>query len=261
MTKLLKGLSCIALAAATFLSLSVGACAADYTFGPVKNTDYYPSTTYEEQYGTAYHYSGPNLVDYQIPELPYGTFSVTQTGIMEKLLLPGLQQFVAVSPGTIYGIEAGTAEMPTLSVTPVYREPAYTSAEDLVRQDGSIGTLKIPSLNINMKVWEGETDKSMDRGLGHYSTTSAWDGNIGLCGHNRGSKYAIGEIRDLELGDTITYTTIHGTRTYEVILVETISSTDWSYLQSSYDNRITLTTCLANRPEKRICVQAVQVFD
>ena len=112
-----------------------------------------------------------------------------------------------------------------------------------------------------MKVWESETDKSMDKGLGHYSTTSAWDGNIGLCGHNRGSKYAIGEIKDLELGDTITYTTIHGTRTYEVILVETISSTDWSYLQSSHDNRITLTTCLANRPEKRICVQAVQVFD
>lgn len=41
--KLLKGLSCITLAAATLLSLSVGACAADYTFGPVKNTDYYPS--------------------------------------------------------------------------------------------------------------------------------------------------------------------------------------------------------------------------
>ncbi len=259
--KLLKGLSCIALAAATLLSLSVGACAADYTFGPVKNTDYYPSTTYEEQYGTAYHYSGPNLIDYQIPELPYGIFSTTQTGIMEKLLLPGLQQFVATSPGAIYGIEAGTTETPTLSVTPVYREPAYTSAEDLVRKDGSIGTLNIPALNISMKVWEGETDKSMDKGLGHYSTTSAWDGNIGLCGHNRGSKYAIGEIKDLELGDTITYTTIHGTRTYEVILVETISSTDWSYLQSSYDNRITLTTCLANRPEKRICVQAVQIFD
>lgn len=29
------------------------------------------------------------------------------------------------------------------------------------RKDGSIGTLKIPSLDINMKVWEGETNASM----------------------------------------------------------------------------------------------------
>ena len=65
-----------------------------------------------------------------------------------------------------------------------------------------------------MKVWEGETNESMKKGLGHYSSTSAWDGNIGVCGHNRGAKYTIGSIKDLEIGDTITYTTIYGTRTY-----------------------------------------------
>ena len=80
-----------------------------------------------------------------------------------------------------------------------------------------------------------------------------------MCGHNRGAKYTIGSIKDLEIGDTITYTTIYGTRTYEVILVKTISNSDWSYLQATADNRITLTTCLANQPEKRICVQAVQI--
>lgn len=140
-----------------------------------------------------------------------------------------------------------------------YQEPAYTSAKDMERKDGSIGTLKIPSLDINMKVWEGETKESMKKGLGHYSSTSAWDGNIGVCGHNRGAKYTIGSIKDLEIGDTITYTTIYGTRTYEVVLVKTISNSDWSYLQATADNRITLTTCLANQPEKRICVQAVQI--
>ena len=99
----------------------------------------------------------------------------------------------------------------------------------------------------------------MAKGLGHYSSSSAWDGNVCLCGHNRGAKYVIGDIKDLEIGDTITYTTIYGTRTYEVVLVKTISSNDWSYLQATSDNRITITTCLANRPEKRICVQAVQI--
>ena len=52
---------------------------------------------------------------------------------------------------------------------------------------------------------------------------------------------------------------MYGTRTYAFSLVITISNTDWSYLQATADNRITLTTCLANHPESRVCVQAVEV--
>lgn len=80
----------------------------------------------------------------------------------------------------------------------------------------------------------------MSKGLGHYTSTSAWDGNVGVCGHNRGAKYVIGAIKDLEIGDTITYTTTLGTRTYTVETVATISSTDWSYLSATSDNRITI---------------------
>lgn len=253
-----KQITCMTLTAAAVMSLSVSAFAADYSFDGVSDTDYYPSTSYEDTYGSAYNYGGRNLVDYQIPELPYGVFSTTQTGVMEKHSLPGLQQSVAGSVSGGDGIAVGDGILSGIVETPVYQQPAYTSAEDMERKDGSIGTLKIPSLDINMKVWEGETNDSMKKGLGHYSSTSAWDGNVGVCGHNRGSKYAIGSIKDLEIGDTITYTTIYGTRTCEVVLVKTISNTDWSYLQATADNRITLTTCLANQPEKRICVQAVQ---
>ena len=149
-------------------------------------------------------------------------------------------------------------DIPTSTITQM---PAYTSADGMERSDGSIGTLKIPTLGINMKVWEGETNSSMSKGLGHYSSTSAWNGNIAVCGHNRGAKYTIGEIKNLEIGDKITYTTIYGTRTYSVSLVEIISASDWSYLQSTADNRITITTCLANQPSKRVCVQAVQISD
>lgn len=261
--KHMKRLVCMALMIVTVLSLSVSAFAAEYTFESSADTEYYPSTSYEDVYSSSYNYGGINLVDYQIPELPYGSFSTTQTGIMEKARLPGLQQFVNVSTGTgSYGVDDGNYGGPGISgggtTAPVYREPAYTSADDMERGDGSIGTLKIPVLDINMKVWEGETNASMAKGLGHYSTTSAWDGNVGVCGHNRGAKYVIGDIKDLEIGDTITYTTIYGTRTYEVVLVKTISSSDWSYLQATADNRITITTCLANQPSKRVCVQAVE---
>ena len=221
--KHMRRLICMALMIATVLSLSVSAFAAEYTFESTSDAEYYPSTSYEDIYGS-YNYGGINVVDYQIPELSYGCFSTTQTGVMEKVRLPGLQQYVNVSTSAGgYGVGAGSYGTPVISsgttITPVYREPAYTSAEDMERKDGSIGTLKIPSLDINMKVWEGETNASMAKGLGHYTTTSAWDGNVAVCGHNRGAKYVIGDIKDLEIGDTITYTTIYGTRTYEVVLV------------------------------------------
>ena len=257
--KLFQKLVCMALTATATASLSICAFAADYTFDTAADTDYYPSTSYEDTYGTAYHYGSKNLVDYQIPELPYGVLSTTQTGVMEKLRLPGLQQTVGGSASGIYGVDSGVGIPAVTPVISSYQEPAYTSAKDMERKDGSIGILKIPSLDINMKVWEGETKESMKKGLGHFTSTSVWNGNVAVCGHNRGAKYVIGSIKDLEIGDTITYTTIYGTRTYEVVLVKTISNSDWSYLQATADNRITLTTCLANQPEKRICVQAVQI--
>ena len=248
--------------------------AADYSFETTAPQDYYKSTSYEDIYGSQYNYGGKNVVDYQIPELEYGLQSTTMTGVMERTILPGLQQTVATGGGG-YGVsgggpitvlvEAGSpgnstgTQMPTVPTTPTYQQPAYTSADGMAYKDGSIGTIKIPSLKINMKVWEGETSTSMSKGLGHYSSTSAWDGNVGACGHNRGTKYAIGAIKDLKQGDTITYTTIYGTRTYAVETVKIISNTDWSYLQATADNRLTLTTCLADHPESRVVVQAVEV--
>ena len=53
-------------------------------------------------------------------------------------------------------------------------------------------------------------------------------------------------------------TTSMGTRTYLVETVTKISSSDWSYLSSTTDNRITLFTCVAGDSSQRWCVQAVQ---
>ena len=255
-----KRLNGLALTIITMATLSVGTFAADYSFETGAGTEYYPATSYADTYGAAYNYGGPNPVDYQIPELPYGVSSTTQIGIMEKEYLPGLQQNAGASISGDYGLSGGFYDVPSGSISSVKPSVlAYTSVDGMECKDGSIGTLKIPSLNINMKVWEGETNASMAKGLGHYSSTSGWDGNVGICGHNRGAKYNIGSIKNLEIGDTITYSTVYGTRTYAVILVKTISDSDWSYLQATADNRITITTCLADRPSKRVCVQAVEV--
>ena len=73
--------------------------AADYSFETTAPQDYYKSTSYEDVYGSSYNYGGRNVVDYQFPELEYGCPSTTMTGVMERTMLPGLQQSVATGGG------------------------------------------------------------------------------------------------------------------------------------------------------------------
>ncbi len=271
-----RNLLSLALAVGAALSLTAPAFASDYSFTTKAPQDYYGSTSYEDVYGSQYNYGGRNVVDYNIPELEYGRPSTTQTGVMERTILPGLQQVVAALDGADgYGLGgggggpitelvmdtgtgSGTTTAPANPTTPTVQQPAYTSVSGMAYRDGSIGTVSIPRLGLNVKVWEGETSTSMAKGLGHYSSTSGWAGNVGVCGHNRGAKYNIGAIKNLKQGDVITYTTAYGTRTYEVTMVKVIANNDWSYLQGTADNRITLTTCVDNQPSQRICAQAVE---
>lgn len=267
--KIKRILAGVILASCLSASLATAAIAVDYSFDGVAGAEFYPDTSYESVYGSRYNYGGINVVDYQIQALPYGRLDSTRIGVMEKIWFPGQIASSGLIEVDISGIGSSITSPGIIPSTggvsypivyqPIVNQPiAYTSVKDMERTDGSIGTVKIPSLDINMKVWEGETSASMAKGLGHYSSTSGWDGNVGVCGHNRGAKYVIGSIKDLKVGDTITYTTIYGTRTYAVSMVKTIANNDWSYLQATTDNRITLTTCLANQPDYRICVQATE---
>ena len=64
-------------------------------------------------------------------------------------------------------------------------------------------------------------------------------------------------LKELEIGDEITYKLNNETKKYIVQTVTIIDETDWSYLQKTKDDRITLITCVENKPAKRLCVQAV----
>ncbi len=66
------------------------------------------------------------------------------------------------------------------------------------------------------------------------------------------------KVKDLQTGDEVIYKTPYGTRIYEVKMSTIIQDTDWSYLQETDENIITLITCVRNKPEQRLCVQAVQ---
>ncbi|MDL2232334.1 class D sortase [Ruminococcaceae bacterium OttesenSCG-928-L11] len=137
---------------------------------------------------------------------------------------------------------------------------AYTLPEDAQLEDGSIGVLSIPKLKLSVSVFETDDEmEAMTHGLAHFKTTSAWDGNIGLCGHNVNFDLTDGyfkNIHTLSEGDTITYKTALGSRNYTVVTVAEIAASDWSYLGRTEDDRITLITCISGKPNSRLVVQA-----
>lgn len=135
----------------------------------------------------------------------------------------------------------------------------FTLPDGLYNSDGSLGQLKIPKLGLNVKVYEDESLESLAKGAGHFKSTSCWDGNIGIAGHNRGVTNHFGQIHTLKAGDKITYTTKLGTRTYEVYYVGQISETDFSRLDRTSENIITLITCVRDVRDMRWCIQAKEI--
>jgi len=138
---------------------------------------------------------------------------------------------------------------------------AYTLLEDTLMADGSIGLLSIPKLNLAVSVFETDDEmEAMSHGLAHFKTTSAWSGNVGLCGHNINFDLTDGYLKNLhtlKIGDSISYKTALGSRTYTVETVTEIAEIDWNYLGRTEDDRVTLITCISGKPTMRLVVQAV----
>ena len=128
--------------------------------------------------------------------------------------------------------------------------------DDLIPND-VIGTLEIPKINLKAQIKEGVDLDTLKTDRGHFPTSSIWNGNIALASHNRGSNVAhyFQDINKLEKGDLIIYKSEMGERRYKVTDIQEIKSTDWSKIEDTKENKITLITCVANKPELRLCVQ------
>lgn len=136
----------------------------------------------------------------------------------------------------------------------------YTEvSNDLYYSDGSLGTLEIPSIGVNARIVQGTDSAALAKGIGHFTDTSIWSGNVCLAAHNRGTNAIFGKIHTLSAGDTIILTTQLGTRTYSVTSVEKVSETDSSGTASTARNQITLYTCVRDESDFRWCVTAVEL--
>lgn len=119
--------------------------------------------------------------------------------------------------------------------------------------------IKIPTINLIGPIEETVEKEVMNRSIGHFLNTSKWDGNIGLGAHNRG--YPVNyfaDIKKLKKGDIIIYKYNGKERQYLVSNIVIIKDTDWSYLEKTEENKITLITCVENEPSYRRCIQGTE---
>ena len=136
----------------------------------------------------------------------------------------------------------------------------YTDVNnDMYYEDGSLGTMVIPAINLEVSVYQGTDATTLKKGAGHFEDSSIWDGNVAIAAHNRGANNYFGRIHTLELGDRIILTTRQGTRTYEVSSVSKVDESDRSGLTSSATNMISLYTCVRDERDFRWCVQANEI--
>ena len=123
-----------------------------------------------------------------------------------------------------------------------------------------IWQIEIPKINLVAPIAEGTSANIMNEYVGHFEETPKNKGNIGLAAHNRG--YKINYFRDLKLlqkGDLIIYTYNGEISKYSVNELGIIKDTDWSKLESSSQDKLTLITCLEDEPEYRRYIQAVKL--
>lgn len=165
---------------------------------------------------------------------------------------------IAVNPGGAGGIVPPT--YPTTSDPDVtYPATAHTAVtSDLYYSGGYLATLKILDIGLTVKVYQGTDSTQLAKGVGHFTSTSIWDGNVAIAAHNRGVNNHFGQIHTLDVGDRITLTTKLGTRTYTVAEVFKVSETDNSMLSDTSDNCITLFTCVRDQSAYRWCVRAIE---
>lgn len=115
--------------------------------------------------------------------------------------------------------------------------------------------IKIPTINLVANIKEGTSQEVMELYVGHFEETSKFVGNVGLAAHNRGYTYNYFErLKELKQGDEIEYGYHGQVKRYQVEKQMIIKDTDWTNLENTEENRITLITCVENEPSYRRCV-------
>lgn len=129
--------------------------------------------------------------------------------------------------------------------------------DKLKENNFEIWSLSIDSINLLANVRKGTDEEILNEYIGHFDETNIFNGNVGLAAHNRG--YPVNYFKDLDkvkIGEVINYRIDDFVKHYTVKSISIIKDTDWTYLENTNEDMLTLITCVRNKPEYRLCVQA-----
>jgi sortase A len=120
----------------------------------------------------------------------------------------------------------------------------------------TLAVLTIPKIHLEVPVFEGTDDVTLDRGVGRIVGTAhpGQAGNIGIAGHRDGFFRG---LKDVTKGDEIQLVTSDGVTTYVVDQMSVVTPQDVSVLQPRPVSSITLVTCfpfyfVGSAPERYI---------
>lgn len=118
-----------------------------------------------------------------------------------------------------------------------------------INNDGVLGYLKIPKIDVNLPIYHGTSTKVLEKGIGHMEASSLPIGGAGthaiLSGH-RGlpSSRLFSDLNQLEKGDTFYIHILNQVFAYEVDQISVVEPSDIEQLKiSDKEDYVTLVTC------------------
>jgi sortase A len=133
------------------------------------------------------------------------------------------------------------------------------------KTDLPAAVLRIPKLNLEVPVYEGTDDLTLNRGVGRIVGTARIGvaGNTGIAGHRDGFFRG---LKDIAVGDVLELSTADGTVQYSVGQTEIVQPEDVSVLADNGSASLTLVTCypfyfVGNAPQRFIVHAAALNID
>jgi sortase A len=111
-----------------------------------------------------------------------------------------------------------------------------------IKTGSFLGTLEIPSTQLNLNVFQGTDSKTLKKGVGHYvkSVMPGVANNSVLSGHRDTVFRTLGEVK---IGALIFVTVESGTFTYQVTKIRIVGKNDRTVIVPTTKAQLTLSTC------------------
>lgn len=150
-----------------------------------------------------------------------------------------------------FNAKMANSTYPTLANPTSLKQVPYGEYESILnlREDGTIGTIQIPAIDVNLPIYHGTTEESLQKGAGHIqgtsfpiggeSTHSSISAHCGLP-----DKTMFTHLSQLVEGDRFFVNVLDETLEYEVYQIDTVLPADTSKLAIQPGEDIcTLVTC------------------